>query len=152
MSETQNTISDTSNALRPEGLRAGGMTMFALVTGTISTAPTRRTTAKGALWVTFAIRVPSGEGSAFVNVATFDAALVETVLALTEGAAVSVQGRLELRTWQGRDGTERQGLSVTASELMHLKAPTPRKRTPKAHHVSQPTAQADPFRTRCRRP
>lgn len=120
------------------------MAIFALVTGTVSTAPTKRTTSKGSPWVTLAIRVPSGEGSAFVNVAIFDAGLVDDALALREGAAVSVQGRLELRTWQGRDGQERTGLSITATEIMPLTKPAPKARTKPAAAPAQPD-DGEPF-------
>jgi single-strand DNA-binding protein len=118
------------------------VTIHALATGSVSQPPTRRTTAKGNPWATFSIRVQTGEGSTFVNVAVFDAGLVDQALLLTEGAAVSVQGKLELRTWQGRDGQERTGLSVTASQIMALTKPEPRRRTTKAHQAS-PAAPDD---------
>jgi single-stranded DNA-binding protein len=120
------------------------MTIHALVTGTVSTAPTRRTTSKGNAWATFSIRVQAGEGSTFVNVAVFDSQLVDQVLEFTEGAAVSVTGKLELRTWQGRDGQERTGLSITASQLMVLVAES-RKRTRKPANATSVQREAEPF-------
>lgn len=102
------------------------MSIYALVTGTVSTAPTKRTTAKGSPWVTLTVRAPSGEASAFVNVAVFDGELVPAALALAEGDAVTITGQLQLRTWQGRDGQERTGLSITATKIMPLTKPEPR--------------------------
>jgi single-stranded DNA-binding protein len=108
------------------------MTIQALATGTVSTPPTSRTTAAGRPWATFTLRVQAGgSSSSFVSVAVFAPDLVDAVLALAEGAAISVQGRLELREWTGRDGQSRTGLSITASELMALKAPEPRQRASK---------------------
>lgn len=120
------------------------MSIYALATGTVSQAPTRRTTSKGSPWVTLSIRVPSGEGSSFVNVAVFDAGLVEEALALREGGAVTVQGKLELRTWQGRDGTERAGLSITANQMTVLTKPAPKARR-KAAAAPAGADDAEPF-------
>lgn len=115
--------------------------ILALCTGTVSQAPTRRSTAKGNTFATFSVKGQAGDGNGFVSVAVFDQDVVPTALALAEGDAVSVTGRLDLRTWQGRDGQERTGISITATKLVVLTKPEPRRR--KA--ASQSDRQPEPF-------
>lgn len=116
--------------------------IFALATGTVSQVPTRRTTTKGNPFATFSIKAQTGDGSGFVSIAVFDSELVPTALALADGDAVSVTGRLELRTWQGRDGQERAGLGITATRLIPLTKPEPRKKTSATRDKA---VEAEPF-------
>lgn len=123
------------------------MSVFGLVTGTVQGSPATRSTSKGRPWVSLSIKAQGGEGSAFVSVAVFDSDLVALAEGLTDGETVTAQGRLELRAWTGRDGTERSGLSITASQLMRLEKAPQRKRGPKAKAppVQQEIPGADPF-------
>lgn len=123
------------------------MSIFGLVSGTVQGSPATRTTSKGRPWVTLTVKAQGGEGSAFVSVAVFDPDLVEVAGGLSEGESVAAQGRLELRAWTGRDGTERTGLSITASQLMRLEKAERRKRAPKPspNAAQQDIPGADPF-------
>jgi single-stranded DNA-binding protein len=121
------------------------VTILALASGSVSGSPVARSTGSGKPFATFSLRAQAGEGSAFVSVAVFDSEIVGTALALSEGDAVSVTGRLELRTWRGRDGEERTGLSVTATQLLRLDGAEPKKRAPKPKAAPRPAAEVDPF-------
>lgn len=121
------------------------MTILALVSGTVSGTPVARSTGAGKAFATFSLRTQAGEGSAFVSVAVFEPELVELALSLSEGDAVSVTGRLELRTWKGRDSQERMGLSVTASQLLLLDRPEPTRRPTRRQPPPAVSMGADPF-------
>ena len=121
------------------------MTILALASGTVSGTPVARSTGAGRAFATLSLRTQAGEGSAFVSVAVFESDLVELVLSLSEGDAVSVTGRLELRTWKGRDSQERTGLSVIASQLLRLDRQAPTRRPTKQKPSPAGSAGADPF-------
>lgn len=97
--------------------------------------------------MTLSIRIPAGEASSFVSIAVFDSGLVEAAQALGEGDAVSVTGRLELRTWTGKDGGERSGISITASKLERLEPPASKRKAPKTapERPRRPDPEGDPF-------
>lgn len=57
---------------------------------------------------------------------------------LSKGRLVFVAGRLTYRTWTGKDGQQRRGVEVRASEVLPLDR-RPEATSPEAHAVSAPT-------------
>lgn len=55
----------------------------------------------------------------------FDGLAVACASALAKGSKVVVDGRLEHRTWQGKDGSKRSRHEVIAHEVVFLDAPPP---------------------------
>jgi single-stranded DNA-binding protein len=102
------------------------MSLFALASGEIVGDPVRRTSAKGSDYATALVRVGNGDATQWLSVIAFAEAATR-LLSLRAGDAVSVAGRIELRSWTGRDGAERTGLSIVASEIAAAR-PKPRTR------------------------
>ncbi len=125
------------------------MTILALAAGTVTGAPAARTTSAGKPWASLKLATGDQGLAGYVSVSAFAPDAVEALLALPDGAPVSVQGRLEVRTWTGRDQVERQGLSIVATAVMALEAPSQKAQTNKPPRKSaMPPAdppEADPF-------
>jgi len=92
----------------------------ALIHGRIYGKPQSRTSKSGTTrFVTANVRVPMADGeSVFANVITFAAPVGTTLLALEDGASVSVCGELKVGTYVAKDGTTKSNLSVTAHEIL----------------------------------
>ena len=58
-----------------------------------------------------------GEG-VFCSCIAFSQSVIDTVLELQSGDSVSVSGEAAISTWQGKDGTTKHGLDVTAHLAM----------------------------------
>lgn len=117
------------------------MTMNAFVAGELIRDPERRTSAKGADYVTALLKT----GDELVNLSAFDAALADRLAALRKGAALAVSGRLQARPYLDRDGTTlRAGLSVVCTELMTASAP-PMKASPKSRRDRSQRPVGAPF-------
>jgi hypothetical protein len=70
--------------------------LAALCTGTLIRDPQRRESAKGSTYVTALLRVPvNGDDPVLVSVIAFNTTVVEQLLALSRGDAISVTGRAE---------------------------------------------------------
>jgi single-stranded DNA-binding protein len=110
------------------------MSLHLLVSGQLIADPQRRQGAKAA-FVTATVRAGAGDDTTLVNVIAF-ADQAERLLGLAKGAPVAVSGRAELKRWTGKDGAERTGLSVVASEIAALK-PRPRRRSDEPRAPSQ---------------
>ena len=109
--------------------------LYILATGTLIADPQRREGTKG-LFATGAIRVEAGEPT-IISVIAFGGK-AEDLLAFGKGNALSISGRTRPTSWTGRDGTERQGLSITADQIA---AAMP---LPKAHSSRQPGLTRQP--------
>lgn len=125
------------------------MTIHALVSGTVSGVPIARTTAAGKPWASLKLATGDQGLAGYVSVSAFSSDAVEALLAIPDGSPVSVQGRLEVRTWAGRDQVERQGLSLVATAVMALEAAPPKRRTTapalKSGRPPTPLPEPDPF-------
>jgi single-stranded DNA-binding protein len=95
--------------------------------GTLTADAINRTSASGKNWTSLNVKIGDGKNTQWVNCAVFgdDAA---NVAELKEGAAVYVEGRLELRRWENHGGHKMSGLSVTASFCRPIKLRTKPKR------------------------
>ena len=100
-----------------------------LMQGTLTAAPMRRTSAAGKDYVTANVRVPvEGDEAILCSTIAFDALAVEALLRLEKGDAVALAGSAKLSRWTAKDGTERTGLSVTASKVMSAYLATKKRR------------------------
>ncbi|MBL8303081.1 MAG: single-stranded DNA-binding protein [Ideonella sp.] len=103
------------------------MSLHLFAAGELIRDPERRTSAKGADYVTALLKA----GEELLNLSAFDAALADRLAALRKGAALACSGRLQARPYTDRDGTTlRAGLGVVVSELMTGSLP-PAKASPK---------------------
>ena len=72
-------------------------------------------------------RRPRGDedqGAVFIDVVAFDGLAVACASALGKGSKVLIDGRLEHRAWQARDGSKRSRHEVIAQEVVFLDTPT----------------------------
>ena len=71
-------------------------------------------------------RRPRGDedqGAVFIDVVAFDGLAVACSSALGKGSKVLIDGRLEHRAWQAKDGSKRSRHEVIAQEVTFLDAP-----------------------------
>jgi single-stranded DNA-binding protein len=111
--------------------------LWALAAGILARDPERRDGAKGEFAIA-TIRVGNGDAVQWISVIAFNEA-AERLLGLHKGDALSVAGRLELRTWRDQEGGERSGFSVVANEVTGAR---PRPRLAAARDGSGSTAAA----------
>ena len=101
----------------------------AMIQGELVADPVERTTAKGGAFVTATARVPAGAEALFVGVACFDATGCERLAKLRKGSTVAAVGALEATVWTTREGEERRGWRLTASEVLTVYAARKRRAT-----------------------
>ena len=100
----------------------------ALVSGDLVADPVARTTQAGKPFTTATLRVPAGEDAIFVGVAAFDERAAERLARMRRGGTVAACGVLEQNTWTAKDGSERTGWRLTASEVLTAYAATKKRR------------------------
>jgi single-stranded DNA-binding protein len=97
------------------------MSLHLLATGPLTADPQRRTSQAGKTFSTANLRVSTEDGVTFVSIVAFgDTA--EALLAHHQGGTIAVSGRAKLTTWTGRDGTEKNGLSVVVEQIASASA------------------------------
>jgi single-stranded DNA-binding protein len=103
------------------------MSILCGFTGTLTADAVNRTSAGGKNWTSINVRVGTGQQTQWCSVSLFgdDAAASAR---LKEGAAVYVEGRLELRRWENHGGHKMSGLSVVASFCRSIELKTAPKR------------------------
>lgn len=101
----------------------------AVVSGTLVGDPVERTTQAGKPFVTATARVAAGEDAIFIGLAAFNEAAAARLLQMRAGGAVSACGALEQTHWTGRDGAERTGWRLTASEVLTAYGATKTRRS-----------------------
>jgi single-stranded DNA-binding protein len=112
------------------------MTAFVLVTGSLWKNPEQRSSSKsGKLFVTATLK----DDAEFWSVTAFSESAQAELLRLGAGDALSAQGKLEIKTYTGNDGSQKIGRSIVADSVLALRAP-PKERKPKAAKPA-PTAQ-----------
>ena len=100
----------------------------AIVTGTLVGDPVERTTQAGKPFVTATARVAAGEDAIFVGLAAFNETAAGRLRQMRAGGAVSACGVLEQTHWTAKDGAERTGWRLTASEVLSAYSATKRRR------------------------
>lgn len=102
----------------------------ALITGELVADPQSRASKTGSTFAVCRVSVPQADaGRIYCSVIVFDDRAVERLLQLRAGASISVAGTMRLSTYQGKDGTTRPSLDMTADEVCST---TPRPKKPKA--------------------
>lgn len=92
----------------------------ALIQGELVAEPVARTGASGKAFWTATVRVPAGSDALFVGLATFSETAGERLMRLHKGSTVAAAGTLEPTVWTGKDGEERRGWRLTASEVLSV--------------------------------
>lgn len=92
----------------------------ALVQGTLAGDPAERSAANGSPFWTANLRVPAGAESMFLGLATFDAIAGARLMKLSKGSALAATGVFEQTAWQDKEGNERAGWRLTASEILSV--------------------------------
>jgi single-stranded DNA-binding protein len=64
----------------------------------------------------------------FVSVTTFSETAGERLMQLHKGSSIAAAGSLEPTSWTGRDGEERRGWRLTASEVLTIYEATKRRK------------------------
>lgn len=101
----------------------------AVVTGTLAADPVERRTREGKTFTTATLRVPAGEDALFIGVAAFDERAAERLVRMHKGGTVAACGVLEQNSWTAKDGSERVGWRLTASEVLTAYAATKKRRS-----------------------
>jgi single-stranded DNA-binding protein len=94
------------------------MSLHVLALGTLVADPQQRTSSGGKVYVTANLRTPTDEDAVLVSVVAFSDSAKAALLALGKGDSVSVTGRAKLTAWTGKEGEQRQGLSVVADAVL----------------------------------
>jgi len=96
------------------------MSLFALASGTLIADPQKRAGANGKPFTTATLRTPTDgeEGAVLVSLICFDVDAQAVLAGLSKGDAISVTGRAALKSWTGKDGDLRHGLSLVADRVM----------------------------------
>ena len=92
----------------------------ALLHGELVADPVERTTSTGAPFWTATLRVPAGAEALFIGLATFSATAGERLLKLSKGSSVAAAGTLEATEWRDREGNDRKGWRLTATEVLSV--------------------------------
>ena len=89
-----------------------------LASGALTADPRERTTTAGKPYATCTMRVPCEDGEPMlISVIAFAPDVVQAILALGKGDAVSISGRAKLTSWT-KDGEQRHGLSVVVDRVL----------------------------------
>jgi single-stranded DNA-binding protein len=108
------------------------MSVFVLITGSLWKNPEQRSSSKtGKLFVTATLKVSSDNSTDFWSITAFSESVQAELLRLGAGDALSAQGKLEIKTYTGNDGTQKIGRSIVADSVLALRQP-PREKKPKA--------------------
>ena len=100
----------------------------ALLIGELSADPVARVSGNGNQFVTANLRVPAGDAAQFVSLAAFDVDAAAKLLRLKKGDACAATGTLTMNVWTGKDGTERSGWRITATEILSVYEATKRRK------------------------
>lgn len=100
----------------------------ALIQGVLAGDPVARTTSSGNTFWTANVRVPVGDDALFIGLATFDATAGARLMQLAKGSSIAAAGTLESNSWTARDGSERTGWRLTASEVLTAYSATKKRR------------------------
>lgn len=93
----------------------------ALVTGSLYGDPQTRTSQAGKPYVTAKVRADSKDGaSVWCSIIAFGE-IADRLMALGNGAALSVSGKAEINGWLDKQGEPKAGLSLVADEVVTLK-------------------------------
>lgn len=111
----------------------------ALISGRLRGAPSVRTGSNGAPFAVFRVSAADKTGaSVLCSCIAFSATVMEAVQRLSDGDSIAVTGEAAITTWNASDGTPRQGLDVTAHQVLTAYAVTRKRKaadTPPAENT-----------------
>lgn len=111
----------------------------ALIAGRICGCPSERRSGKGNPFAVAKVRVTVRDGEAyFVNVIAFAPAVIDALVALSEGDSTAISGELTPKVWTDREGTARPSLDLLAHAVL-----TPYHVTRKRQAVREASAAED---------
>jgi hypothetical protein len=121
------------------------MSLRVLITGSLVTAPERKTSAKGTEYAKAHLRVDSKNGSTLASICAFGGHIDE-LARFRKTDSLSVGGPAELSRWRGRDGEECFALSVTVEQIAGAKSARrpPGDRIPRRPKLSLPAKGSGP--------
>jgi single-stranded DNA-binding protein len=90
--------------------------MHVLATGSLVNDPVRRVSKNGNPFGTGVLKVATADDSVLVNVIAFGD-LADKLLQHRQGQALAISGTAKLNSWTGKDGAERHGIAITATEI-----------------------------------
>jgi len=95
------------------------MSLSILAQGRLIAAPVTRTGKNGKPFATFLLAAAVEDGEVVtVSGIAFDLAAIDRLSALDKGESVAISGRASLKTWEGKDGEQRMGLSVVTDAVL----------------------------------
>lgn len=116
------------------------------LTGRLTAKPEERRTQSGDIVATLRLAVNNrskGEKVAmFFDVAAFGKVGELVVQYLDKGARVAIDGRLNWKEWETKDGSKRQAVSVIANEVYFL---DPKKQESEQQRIQEPADDDIPF-------
>ena len=119
----------------------------ALIAGRLFGKPQGRTSKNGNDFVAGKMRVSAGEETLFCNFIAFRAHLCEQLLALDDGASISIAGELKVTMYLSKkDGSHRPSLDLTMHELL-TPAHVSRRRKAMSRDTDHQSEQSAPTRS-----
>jgi single-stranded DNA-binding protein len=118
------------------------MSASVLVTGTLFRAPESRVAKSGKSFVTATIKCRDGDRVEWWKICAFSESAGAELARLDDGDVVSVQGRLEVATYE-QGGETRIRLSCIADHVLALRQPA-KKRAPAATKAAAPKQPSAP--------
>ena len=110
------------------------------LTGRLTAKPEERRTQSGDAIATFRIAVngrSKGENTAmFFDVASFGKVGELVIQYLDKGARVALDGRLNWKEWESKEGGKRQSVSIIANEVYFL---DPKKQDGEQQRIQEPS-------------
>jgi single-stranded DNA-binding protein len=118
------------------------MSAFALVTGTIFRAPVQKISKAGKPFTTCTVKAGSDDSASsdFWSIICFSESAQLEMLRLEVGDAISIRGKMELKTYVANDGQTKISRSIFADAALGLR-PAPRTPKAKAAAKSAPASQ-----------
>ncbi|MFT3804961.1 MAG: single-stranded DNA-binding protein [Burkholderiaceae bacterium] len=89
-----------------------------MILGELIADPVQRTSSAGRIFATATVRTGAGGESILVGVSTFSESAAAKLLELRKGDSLAATGPFESNRWTDRDGNERQGWRLTASQIL----------------------------------
>lgn len=116
------------------------------LTGRLTSKPEERRTQSGDIIATFRLAVNNrskGEKTAmFFDLAAFGKVGELVIQYLDKGSRVAVDGRLNWKEWETKDGQKRQAVNVIANEVYFL---DPKKQESEQQRIQEPADDDIPF-------
>jgi single-stranded DNA-binding protein len=95
----------------------------AIVQGSLWRAPEQRTSEAGKAYATATIRIKDGDETKFVRATVFSESAQAELMRLSDGDALSAQGRLSAEIYTGIDNIPKISLSIVADQTLPLRQP-----------------------------